>query len=229
MTSRHKRPWSKQRKQRRQIFHVQTSFFNIYKRLQDHSTTFDTNSSTILCDNSSNVQICSYKIMFIGPMRWTDQHYVATIGGSKNSTSGMGTAWWRWKEDLGKIYTLDIEDVLYFTQSPVTILIITGLADQLKYNDGMGIDKKSNKSWFYWDKNKLQQKINHPPSNIPELPVNEGFLMTSKFSKLVGTYVWTTKQNFHFHASTLLLDDDGLKSQAKLSSDMIHVGETLLY
>ena len=33
----------------------------------------------------------------------------------------------------------------------------------------------------------------------------------------------------HCHDSTLLPEDDGLKSQAKLSADMFHVGETLLY
>ena len=53
--------------------------------------------------------------------------------------------------------------------------------------------------------------------------------MASMFSKLVGTKVFTTKQFSHFHASTLLPEDDGLKIQSKLSSDMFHVGETLLY
>ena len=167
--------------------------------------------------------------MLIGPIYWTNQHYVASIGGSKNSASGMGTVRWRWKDDLGKSHTLHIENVLYFPQPPVNILSTTGLAYQLKDNDGTGIDTKINKSWFYWEKNKFQRTINHPPSNLPELPINEGFLMTSMFSKLVGTKVCTTKQFCHCHASTLLPEDYGLKIQAKLSSDMFHVGETLLY
>ena len=187
--SRHKLLWSKRCKQGRQIFHVHTSVLNIYKRFQDHSITFETDSSTIICDNSANVHICSSKSIFIGPMRCTYQHYVATIGGNKNSISGMGTVQWRWKDDLGKIHTLDIENFLYFPQSPVNILGITILADKLKDNDDTVIDTKRNKSWFYWDKNKFQRKINHPPSNIPELPINEGFLMASMFSKLVGNKV----------------------------------------
>ena len=190
MPSRHKRPWSKQHKRGRKLFHVHTSVLNIDKRLQDHSTTFETNSSTIICDNSANVHICSSKSMLIVSMCRNDQHYVSTIGGSNNSVSGMGTFRWRWKDDLGKIYTLDIENLLYFPQSPVNIFIITGLADQLKYNDGMGIDTNS---------------------------------------KLVGTKVCTTKRFFHCRASTLLPEDDGLKSQAKLIADMFHVGETILY
>ena len=44
MPSRHKRPWSKQRKRGRKLFHVHTSVLNIDKRLQYHSTTFETNS-----------------------------------------------------------------------------------------------------------------------------------------------------------------------------------------
>ena len=128
-----------------------------------------------------------------------------------------------------KSHTLYIENVLYFPQSPVNILSITGLADQLKDKDGTGIHTKSNKYWFYWDKNKFQRTINHPSSNLLELPINEGFLMDSMFSKPVETKVCTTKRFFHCHASTLLTEDNGLKSQAKLSADMFHVGETLLY
>ena len=134
--SRHKRPWSKRRKQGSQLFQVHTSVLNIVKRLQDHSTIVETDSSNIIFDNSDNVHICRSKSMFIGPMCRTDQHYVATIGGSNNSASGMGTVLWRWKDDLRKIHTIDIENVLYFPQSPVNILSITGLADQFKYNNG---------------------------------------------------------------------------------------------
>ena len=93
--SSHNRPGSKRRKQGRQLFHVHTSVLNIDKRFQNHSTTFETNSSNLICDNSANFHLCSSKIMFIGPMRRTDQHYVATIGGRKNSASGTGTIRWR--------------------------------------------------------------------------------------------------------------------------------------
>ena len=96
----------------------------------------------MICDNSANVHICSSKKIFIGPMRRTDRHYIATIGGSKNSASGMVTARWLWKDYLGKSHTLDIKNVLYFPQSPVNILSITELADTLKDNDGTGIKTK---------------------------------------------------------------------------------------
>ena len=46
---------------------------------------------------------------------------------------------------------------------------------------------------------------------------------------MVGTKVFTTKQHCHCHASNLIPNDDESKRNVELSSDMFHVGETLLY
>ena len=119
---------------------------NIDKRIQDQSLAFDTDASTIICDNSANVHICNDKSMFEGEIKRTNQHSVATIGGSKNSSAGMGTVNWRWKDDHGKSYTMKIKDVLFFPDSPVNILSITCLADQFNDDDGTGIDTKRTKS-----------------------------------------------------------------------------------
>ena len=91
--------------------------------------------------------------MFIGSNRRTDQHHIATIGGNKNSASGMGTVQWRWKDDNRKVHTMDIESVLYFPQSPVNILSLTTLAEKLKDDNGTGINTKKTD----------QRTINHPP------------------------------------------------------------------
>lgn len=82
-----KYPWSKRkRKKKKNIYHVHNVALNIDKQLQDGSLNFDTDSSTIICENSANVHICNNKNVFIGELRRTDKHYVAvaTIGGSKN-------------------------------------------------------------------------------------------------------------------------------------------------
>ena len=91
--------------------------------------------------------------MFISPPRRTDQHYVATNGGAKNSAAGMGTTYWRRKDDGGKQHMIDVENVFYFPQSPVNILSITSLADQFNDYDGTGINTKRSKSHFYWNHN----------------------------------------------------------------------------
>ena len=112
--------------------------------------------------------------MFISPPCRTDQHYVATIGGAKNSAAGMGTTIWCCKYDGGKHHMIDVDNVLYFPQSPVNILSITSLEDQFNDDDGTGINTKRSNYYFYWNHNKHQRTITHPPSNLPELPVNEG-------------------------------------------------------
>ena len=89
MTKKLKRVWHKRKKKR--TYHAHSTVLNLDKQLQDQSINFDTNSSTIICDNSANVHICNDKNMFISPPCRTDQHYVATIGGAKNSAAGMGT------------------------------------------------------------------------------------------------------------------------------------------
>ena len=49
------------------------------------------------------------------------------------------------------------------------------------------------------------------------------------YTRMVGTKVFTTKQHFHCNASNLIPNDDEPKRNVELSSDMFHVGETLLY
>ena len=192
-----KRPWRRKKKKKRlKVYHVHTSVAcNIDKRLQDQSLSFDTDSSIVICDNSANVHVCFDKRMFIGELRRTDKHYVATIGGSKNVAQGMGTVRWRWRDDSGKVYAMEIKDVLYFPQSPVNILSGTCLADQFKDDDGTGIDTKRNRSRFYWDHNKYQRTIIHPASNLPELPVNEGFTFSGLYSRVFGRKVSLTKEH----------------------------------
>ena len=89
MTEKSKRVWHKQKK-KKQTYHAHSTVLNIDKRLQDQSIEFDTDSYTIICDNSANVHIYNDKNIFISLPYWTDQHYVVTIGGAKNSAAGMG-------------------------------------------------------------------------------------------------------------------------------------------
>ena len=226
-----KHSWKKRRKTGK-VFHVHSTVLNIDKRLQEPTLSFDTDASTIICDNSANVHICNDKSFFVSPPRRTDKHYVATIGGSKNIACGMGTVKWTWKDDTGKSHTFEIQEVLYFPQSPVNILSVTRLADQFNDDEGTGIDTKQSKSRFYWGNNKFERTINHPSSQLPELPINEGFSLAGLSSKVVGTKVCLAKQYCHCHASHLVSDhdiDETPLTPLNLSDDMFHVGETLLY
>ena len=46
---------------------------------------------------------------------------------------------------------------------------------------------------------------------------------------MVVAKFFTTKQHCHCPASNLIPNDDELKRNVELSSDMLHVGKTLLY
>ena len=223
-----KRPWSKRRKKKKTL-HVHSTVLNLDDKIQAETVSFDTDSTHIVCDNSANVHICNDKSMFIGNMRTTDQHYVATIAGQKSAAAAMGTVRWKWKDDDGKVHSYDIHDVLYFPTSPVNILSITGFADQLKDDEGTGIDTKRLKSRLYWDQGRFERTIYHSASNLPELRINEGFSISALYSKAVSFKVNLTKKHCHCHASTLIPDEDERTNMVDIDSSIFHVGETLLY
>ena len=139
---------------------------------------FDADSSTIICDNSANVSICNDRNMFVGEMHKMMSHTVATIGGKGHHSSGIGTVKWSWSDDQGTVHEHLVKDVLYFPESPINILSVTAFAGQLGDPDGTGIDTKILQSRFYWDRGNFSRTIRHPSSNLPELSINEGFLLS---------------------------------------------------
>ena len=121
--------------------------------------------------------------------------------------------------------------MFFFPDSPVNILSVTKFADQLNDDEGTGIDTKRNHSVLYWNKKQFQRTVRHPASNLPEMPLNEGWSRFSLFSKLIGQKVCLEKQHCHCHAN-LVEDDDNdspISKSIDLSDDIFHVGETLLY
>ena len=76
---------------------------------------------------------------------------VATIGGKTSIPAGIGTVKWTWKDDTGQNHTHHLTEVLYFPTSPVNILSITALADQLNDDHGTGIDTRRRSSRPYWN------------------------------------------------------------------------------
>ena len=130
------------------------------------------------------------------------------VARKNNVARGMGTVVWSWKDDHGTVHKMRIHDVLYFPSSPVNILSVTSLASQLNDDEGTGIDTKRSTSRFYWDHGRFQRTIVHPSSNLPELPINEGFSLAGFFSKVFSLKVSQPKQHCHCHATHLILDDE---------------------
>ncbi len=57
-----------------------------------------------------------------------------------------------WKDNDGNPYSIVLEDVLYFPRSPVNVLLVTSLANQLDDDFGTSIKTSINMSKFVWDR-----------------------------------------------------------------------------
>ena len=66
--------------------------------------------------------------MFFGEILKFSNKQVATIVGKGNQPSGIGTVKWMWRDDSGKSHEYLVEDVLFFPQSPINTLSVTGFA-----------------------------------------------------------------------------------------------------
>ena len=105
---------------------------NFDERISNMSSVcFDTDSLTVICDNSANVHICNNKSSFVEDVEMDKSLQVATIDSRQNTSAGIGIVCWKWKDDDGVFHTFKIQDVLYFPESPVNTLSVTKFADQL--------------------------------------------------------------------------------------------------
>ena len=127
---------------------------------------YDTDSTTMVCDNSTNVHICNKRNVFVGEIRKCTNQGVATIVDKGHQPSGIGTVRWIWHEDSGKSHEYLVKDALFSPQSPINILSVTCFARQLNDLTGTGIDKKQLTSCFYWESIKYLLTVHHPPSNL---------------------------------------------------------------
>jgi hypothetical protein len=149
----------------------------------DTSISFDSDSTTIVLDNSATYHICNDKSMFIGNiinLPADSQIGVETAGGTAKSV-GHGSIRITFHDNNGILHSQTIDDVLYFPSSPVNILGITKLGEQRGDPEGTHILTKAKYSVFTWDHGKSKRDIHHQSSGLPELPINEGMSVFSSF------------------------------------------------
>ena len=214
---------------------VLTTVLNIDSRTNERNTvSFDSDATTVVCDNSANVHICNDRKCFIGDLTPVHGHKVATIGGRGHAPSGIGTVKWSWKDDAGGTHEFQIHNVLYFPQSPINILSVTEFAKQLGDEEGTGIDTKQLRSRFYWDTNKFSLTIHHPDSNLPEMPINAGFKLASLYATMVNAVINTATSFRYSCCFTRLKDCKGCPESCTacatdIVSEEFDIGETLFY
>ena len=109
-----------------------TTIQNVDERIRTRDLLpYDTDSTTVVCDNSADVHSCNKLNMFVGEIiKFTNQG-VATIGSKGHQPSGIGTVRWIWRDDSGKSHEYLVKDALFLPQPPINILSVTCFARQL--------------------------------------------------------------------------------------------------
>eukprot|EP00957_Ditylum_brightwellii_P067530 5126674-Ditylum_brightwellii.AAC.1 len=121
---------------------------------------------------------------------------VATIGGTDHRPQGIGNAQISWKDDDGFSHTYRLKKVLYFPESPVNIISVTLLAEQLNDDEGAYVTTKRKHLIFSWDQEKANLRIEHSQHCLPEIPINAGFSLFKTYYVRFRQYM----SDFEYHA-----------------------------
>ena len=156
---------------------------------EGHYESFDTDSMTMVMDNSATGFIFNDKRLIKGELRPVESgDAVATIGGVDNRPEGQADLELRWADDSGKVHTYLIENAFYFPQSPVNVFSVTKFAEMLGDDDDTFISTRNKYSVFQWDFGKYSRRFNHSARGLPELPINEGFGYFDSFCLILGNF-----------------------------------------
>lgn len=134
-----------------QILEILRQAFSAEYQSKDVMVHFDSNSTSYVVDNSANCHICSQKELYVGKvtaLTGDTGHVGVQTATGVLVPRGLGTVHLKIKDDEGIVHTKDIHDALFFPESPVNILRVTHLADQLKDDEGTSVHTKQKYSIF---------------------------------------------------------------------------------
>ena len=163
---------------------------------------FDGDSDTIIVDNSANCIIWRHKKNF-SPDSYTKLKPGTTCGVSsavgKGSPVGVGDLNIGWKDDDGKYHKFLIPQVFHIPDSPVNILGVGAFSKAIgDYNiKGTRINSSGQDSIFSWDEGKYSKTFRHSESDMPEMPVNDGFAAFHRFCNFIDAICPISQQCYH--------------------------------
>ena len=140
---------------------------------QDYES-FDSDGAIAVVDNCANRHIWNNREDFVTYKPLDKVSQVATIGGANHYPVGIGLVRIQVPDDAGMTSSIVMNDVLYFPNSPVKIISVMCLGDDLNDSSGTWITTKRFESLLKWDCKQYSKKITHPRSRLPELIVNPG-------------------------------------------------------
>ena len=96
------------------------------------------------------------------------------------------------------LHTHKLNNVTYFTESPVNIISATALAEYMKYDEGTWVLTKWKYLIFTCYFGKYKNIISHSENYLPELETHAGFSKFSRFFKRLGSISRYYTLNFDF-------------------------------
>ena len=185
---------------------------------------FDTDSATVVVDNSANCMIWKNKEDFI-PKTYkaisnSNVPMIDTAAGS-GLPIAVGSVPVAWYDDDGVYHKFVLTDVFHVPDSPVNILGISAFSKIVGDYETKGtrINSSGTDSILTWDNEKYSRSFSHSSANMPALTVNDGFSVYHKFCNFIETIQPIQRQCYHVQTP----------SHSNVGKIPYKVGEEVLY
>ena len=175
----------------RQFNKKANAFTTVFQSLKKNgakvqSQMFDTDSTTIIVDNSANCiiwnDIKGFDASTYIPLGNKIQSGITSATGQAVPV-GFGTLEIGWYDDNQHYHAYKLPNAYHVPESPVNILGLSSFSKIVGdyHTGGTRINSSGKDSVFTWDNGKFSRTFSHSESHMPEMPVNNGY---SKFYKL---------------------------------------------
>jgi hypothetical protein len=158
----------------------------------DQLSSFNTNFSFWVCDNSATGHIFKDKSLFTTDLV-PSIYEIGSVTGTSNP-SFMGTITLRLMDDEGEKHSFILNNVNYLSDLPVNSLSLHRLAelypDSAGYPDktGTGIRSGFDSHTMFWDQEKYKKTFCTASLGLPKCLFNSGYLKLELFSTTVSKY-----------------------------------------
>ena len=125
---------------------------------------------------------------------------MATIGGKYLIPDRIGTVRWSWTDNEGQLQKNQLNNLLYFTDSPLNILSTTALAELIKDGERTQMITKIKYSIFTWYFGKYINTISNSEICLSEIDIQSSFRKFYLFYKIVGSISINFTFNFVFNS-----------------------------
>ncbi len=145
-----------------------------YHTNEDKYNSFNSDSAIVVIHNCANSHIWNNQQNFVNFRDLAEVNNVATIGGQNHYPVRIGSVYKQIPSVNGKIGDVKLENVLYIPNSPVKMISLVCLGNNLDDSEGTFISTRRFRSSLKWDKDKFERELQHPGSRLPKINVNPG-------------------------------------------------------